>query len=177
MKASKIALIVAASIAVAACGSKGTRDTGSDAERVDSGARTEGVGDRGPAQGTPLTDEQRLRQELDQLAASGNVVYFDYDRAEVLPDGMPILQRYADFLVKNPDARVRLEGHTDERGTREYNVGLGERRSQSVAQILRARGVSGDQLEIISYGKERPAQLGSNEAAWAKNRRVEIVYR
>jgi peptidoglycan-associated lipoprotein len=79
--------------------------------------------------------------------------------------------------MENPRRRIRLEGHTDERGSREYNIGLGERRALSVRRYLLLQGVSSDQLTTVSYGEERPAVLGSNEQAWAQNRRVELVYR
>lgn len=170
-------IVCIAAFAVSACGSATKRDSAAEADRVDRTEDTrQGVGERRPGEGTALTAEQRKQQEIQELTRE-NVVYFEFDRAEVRPDGMRVLTRHAEFLVNNPDVRVRLEGHTDERGTREYNIGLGERRAQSVAQVLRARGVSREQLSLVSYGEERPAQLGSNEDAWAKNRRVEIVYR
>lgn len=104
------------------------------------------------------------------------VVYFDFDRAEVLPEYRELLDRHGSYLVANPTAQVRLEGHTDEQGSREYNIGLGERRAQSVRQILMLQGVSAGQLSTVSYGEERPAVLGSDEEARALNRRVELVY-
>nr|WP_269530718.1 peptidoglycan-associated lipoprotein Pal [Algiphilus aromaticivorans] len=106
-----------------------------------------------------------------------NTVYFEFDSSDLSREGRSTVEKHADFLTRNPDVRVRLEGHTDERGTREYNIGLGERRAQAVARVLTARGVSSDQFSVVSYGEERPAVSGSNEEAWAKNRRVEIVYR
>ena len=83
---------------------------------------------------------------------------------------------HARYLAANPTVRVRLEGHTDERGSREYNIGLGERRAQAVRRALLLQGATETQLSTVSYGAERPAAAGSNEAAWAQNRRVEIVY-
>jgi peptidoglycan-associated lipoprotein len=87
-----------------------------------------------------------------------------------------VVAAHAKFLAAHPAARVRLEGHTDERGSREYNIGLGDRRAQSVRRALLLQGASDAQISTVSYGEERPAVLGHDEAAWAKNRRVEIVY-
>jgi peptidoglycan-associated lipoprotein len=87
-----------------------------------------------------------------------------------------IVAAHARYLAANPTVRVRLEGHTDERGSREYNIGLGERRAQAVRRALLLQGATETQLSTVSYGAERPAAAGSNEAAWAQNRRVEIVY-
>lgn len=104
------------------------------------------------------------------------VIYFEFDSSRVRSEFNDVLRRHAEYLTRYSDVRVRLEGHTDERGSREYNIGLGERRSQSVEELLRAYGVSRNQMETISYGEELPAVDGSNEEAWERNRRVEIVY-
>ncbi|MEX2490041.1 MAG: peptidoglycan-associated lipoprotein Pal [Pseudomonadales bacterium] len=104
------------------------------------------------------------------------VVYFDFDQAIVKRGFHEELAKHADFLTDNRGQQVRLEGHADERGTREYNLALGERRANAVRAYLVAQGVSGMQIDVISYGEERPAVGGHNEAAWAKNRRVEIEY-
>lgn len=105
------------------------------------------------------------------------VVYFDFDQAIVKRGFHEELDKHAQFLADNRNQNVRLEGHADERGTREYNLALGERRANAVRAYLVAQGASGSQIEVISFGEEQPAVMGSNEAAWAKNRRVEIVYR
>ena len=104
------------------------------------------------------------------------VIYFDFDSSEIRPEFLPTLRAHADYLINTPSARLILEGHCDERGSREYNIALGERRANAVRRFLEAEGVSPLQLETISYGEERPAVPGHNEAAWAKNRRVELVY-
>lgn len=104
-----------------------------------------------------------------------NVIYFEFDMSEVQPEYQPIVDNYARYLTANPAAKVQLEGHADERGTREYNVGLGERRANAVESALVARGVSRSQLSLLSYGEERPADPGHGEDAWAKNRRVQII--
>jgi len=104
-------------------------------------------------------------------------VYFEYDRSVVLEQDRSILEAHAQYLSQNPGAAVTLEGHSDERGTREYNLALGERRANSVRQFMSLLGASGQQLRTVSFGEERPAARGNNEEAWAQNRRVEIIYR
>ncbi len=104
------------------------------------------------------------------------IVYFDYDRFDIRPEHNAAIQAHGRYLSANPGARIRLEGHADERGTREYNIGLGERRAQAVRNVLLLQGAGADQIATVSYGEERPAVLGSDEEAWSLNRRVEIVY-
>lgn len=104
------------------------------------------------------------------------VVHFDYDSSDLSTQDYQTLQAHAQFLVANANSRVALTGHTDERGTREYNMALGERRAKAVESFLITNGVNPQQLEAVSYGKESPVNLGHNEAAWKENRRVEINY-
>jgi peptidoglycan-associated lipoprotein len=112
----------------------------------------------------------------DSSAELATVVYFDYDQSDLRPEYVDLLARHADRLSNGGRVSVRLEGHADERGSREYNVGLGERRSQAVRRLLVANGVSANQLATVSFGEERPAVTGSNEESYALNRRVEIRY-
>ncbi len=107
---------------------------------------------------------------------SKRVVYFDLDRADIRADSSSVVSAHARYLAKNPNQKVRLEGHADERGSREYNIGLGERRGQAVRRALLLLGVAESQLATVSYGEERPAAAGSDEQAYGLNRRVEIVY-
>jgi peptidoglycan-associated lipoprotein len=104
------------------------------------------------------------------------VVYFDYDQDTVRPEFQAAMACHAKYLRDRPSARMTLEGNTDERGSREYNRALGERRGQAVSSAMQANGGSGAQIEATSYGEERPTCTDSNEACWSKNRRVEIVY-
>jgi peptidoglycan-associated lipoprotein len=104
------------------------------------------------------------------------VVYFDFDKSEIKPEFQQIMACHAKYLQDRPTAQMRLEGNTDERGTREYNLGLGERRGNAVASALQANGASASQMNVISYGKEKPVCRQHNEDCWSKNRRVEIVY-
>jgi len=123
--------------------------------------------------GQQLTAEQAAKQALSQ---TGFVVYFDYDSAELKPESAAVVAAHAKYLGTNSNLKVRLEGNTDERGSREYNIGLGERRAQSVRKALMLQGVADGQITTLSYGEERPAVDGHDEAAWAKNRRVEFAY-
>ena len=103
-------------------------------------------------------------------------IYFEYDSADLSEDSLVIVREHGKYLSENPDRLVRLEGHTDERGTREYNLALGEERAKSVQEILVLEGATEEQVELVSFGEERPAVEGSDEAAYQLNRRVEIVY-
>jgi peptidoglycan-associated lipoprotein len=104
------------------------------------------------------------------------IVYFDFDSSNIRPEFNDLVAQHARYLARNASIRVRLEGHTDERGSREYNIGLGERRAQAVRRALLLQGVAEGQVATVSYGEEKPAVAGSNEEAWAKNRRVEFAY-
>lgn len=104
------------------------------------------------------------------------VVYFDFDKSEIKPEFEQIMACHAKYLQDRPTAQIRLEGNADERGTREYNLGLGERRGNAVAAALEADGASASQITVVSYGEERPVCREHNEACWSKNRRVEIIY-
>ncbi|MEY5097407.1 MAG: hypothetical protein RJA36_126 [Pseudomonadota bacterium] len=105
------------------------------------------------------------------------VVYFDFDSYAILPEYNSVVDGHAKFLNADRKRRVNLEGHTDERGGREYNLALGQKRAEAVRRALAVSGVSDAQMEAVSFGKEKPAVQGSTEEAWAKNRRVELSYR
>jgi peptidoglycan-associated lipoprotein len=104
------------------------------------------------------------------------VIYFDFDKSEIKPEFADVISAHAKNLTSHPNLRLKLEGNTDERGTREYNIGLGERRAQAVRRALMLQGAAESQLNTVSFGAERPAVEGDDEAAWAQNRRVELVY-
>jgi peptidoglycan-associated lipoprotein len=108
-------------------------------------------------------------------AGSGQIIYFDFDKVEIRPESAALISTQARNMAAHPNQKLRLEGNTDQRGTREYNIGLGERRAQAVRRALMLQGVSQNQLTTVSFGEERPAMEGDNETAWAKNRRVEMV--
>ena len=114
--------------------------------------------------------------ENSESLLSKRVIYFDFDKSNVKAEYRSIVAAHAAYMGAHSSARVTLEGHADERGTREYNLGLGERRGNSVTGLLSAGGASGSQLDVVSYGEERPVCRVSNEDCWWQNRRVEIVY-
>lgn len=119
-----------------------------------------------------------VNQGLDALVkSSGRIVYFDYDSYVLRSEALPVIEAHAKFLKANPSRKVNLEGHTDERGGREYNLALGQKRAEAVRKALALQGVADAQMEAVSFGKEKPAVQGSTEEAMAKNRRVEFTYR
>ena len=125
---------------------------------------------------TAAADEARMQTEAAARAArSYETTYFDYDKASIRDDQKAMLTQNADKLKTNADVKATLEGHCDERGTAEYNLALGQKRADSAKAFLTKAGVAADRIKTVSYGKEHPADAGHTKAAWAKNRRVEIV--
>jgi len=167
---SKLILIalLAGMVAVSGCNKKNRK-----AEGADAGAAASGTGTGFGPDGKPLGDWQS-GASVDLL--SEKRVYFAYDSSELDADSQAIAEAHAAYLSSNPSTRVVLEGHADERGTREYNLALGERRAQSVADVFVALGVSAANIENVSYGEENPVAEGHDESAWRLNRRVEIRY-
>lgn len=133
-----------------------------------------GQGGAGAGQGNSPYTPADLNDPSSVLAQ--RIIYFDYDRASIRAEYLPVLQAHASLLSAYPNLRVRLEGHADERGSREYNVALSERRGYSVRDYMTARGLKNQQAEIVGYGEEVPASLGHGEKSWNENRRVEIIY-
>ena len=130
-----------------------------------------GAAGAGGAQAATTTTTVQPGSREDFIQNVGDRVFFDFDKSDIKPEGRTTLQRQADWLKKYPNVTVTVEGHCDERGTREYNLALGERRATAVKRMLVALGIPTNRVSTISYGKERPAVLGSNDAAWAQNRR------
>lgn len=137
------------------------------------------TGDSGLTTGTVEAPAPRMLDPFEDPAnpLSTMVIFFDFDQSTIRPEFVDVINAHGRYLARNKDNRVRLEGHTDERGSREYNIGLGERRAQAVRRMLKLQGVSDTQITTVSYGEERPADEGHSESSWAKNRRVVIVYR
>jgi peptidoglycan-associated lipoprotein len=117
--------------------------------------------------------EAEQRRLMDEIARIGNVFYFEFDSSTLTPEARDALDKHIALLQTN-DKRVRLEGHTDERGTREYNMALGERRANAVRDYMVVNGIAGYRIETVSYGEEQPIAYGSGEANWSQNRRVEL---
>jgi len=127
-----------------------------------------------PAAATPAPQVSPLDDPSSPLAQ--RVVYFDFDKSDIKPEFLDTLTAHAKYLVANPSQKIRIEGYTDERGTVEYNIALGDRRAQAVRRFMLFQGVSESQLSTVSYGEAHPADAGHDETAWAKNRRAAIVY-
>jgi len=163
MRMTKIVLLAALTGFIAACGTT---------QKVDDKDVYAKDGQRGSKNRT----NYKFRWENPSDELYNRVVYFEFDKADVRSDDKELITKHAAFLSANSSQKVRLEGHSDERGSREYNIGLGERRAQSVRRLMLFQGVADRQIEAVSYGEERPAVEGHDEDSWAKNRRVELVY-
>ena len=163
----KILMMGVCALLLSACGTTtktGTTDQAQASKLGQQGAAQE----EGGFKGSPFDDPSN--------PLSKHTIYFDFDKSDVHPEDRDIIIAHAKYLVQNPDKKVVLEGNTDERGTREYNIALGERRAKSVSQLMQLQGVAKSQIDVVSYGEERPVALGHDESAWHQNRRVEIVY-
>lgn len=160
--------VVMAIVALTGCSAKR-----SNSEVIVAPLGVAGQGGNYPYGGGPLTNNSSAIQ----AAAQGlpNTIYFAFDSSDINAEGQAVLNQQAQFLQSYPEAKVLIAGHTDERGSREYNMALGERRARSAQAYLESQGVSG-RSEIVSYGEEQPAEAGSGEGVWAKNRRAEMSY-
>ncbi|MDH5355221.1 MAG: peptidoglycan-associated lipoprotein Pal [Gammaproteobacteria bacterium] len=185
----KIALLVLAAIFVSACQTTQTEDImvepATDGQVDGSIAGQDGSADSSALDGAgdlsliPISEQtMTAREMLDQVNTplANRTIYFDFDSAKISDESLALLEVHGNFVASNGDVSLRLEGHTDERGSREYNISLGDRRAQSVRRVFLLLGASTDQLDTVSYGEEQPAELGHEEAAWSKNRRVELIY-
>lgn len=172
----RLAVCLVGVLALAGCATGTRTDEPPVEDRTGPGAEpgvgTEGLGDRGaPTPGTlPGTAD-----DADLLAKRR--VHFEFDSAALDEENRRIVEAHARHLNGNPNLQVQLEGHTDERGTREYNLALGERRAQAVERLMRVLGVTGNRITMNSYGEEKPLETAHNDGAWRLNRRVEIQYR
>ena len=157
----KVLSAIAAAFLLAACQSAGssTSDTGG------SGGRQVGGGGGGTVLSDPIGDGDPLNQ----------LVYFAYDKYDLQPEGRQAIEGWAGYANANPGMTFIIEGHADERGTREYNLALGNSRANSAMEYMTALGIAADRLSVVTYGKERPAQVGSTESAYARNRRSVLV--
>lgn len=167
----RLLLALTVAFAVSACRKDTQEDTETTPEVVDS---TPSVTTDAAPDPRDYSDARNFDNPESLL--SKRVVYFDFDKSEVKPEYRSIVAAHASYAAAHTSARITLEGHADERGTREYNLGLGERRGNAVNGVMSAGGARGDQLNVVSYGEERPICRVSDEDCWGQNRRVEIVY-
>ncbi|WP_448550212.1 peptidoglycan-associated lipoprotein Pal [Thalassotalea fusca] len=174
VKALAVALPI---MALAACSSNSDSDAESqvDTNAQNTASTTEDTVQVNAAQRAKEIEEQKRKQELERLR-SEHIVYFGFDKSSVDSEFTAILDAHAKFLNENPNVTVLIEGHTDLRGTPEYNIALGERRAKAVATYLETLGVASSQLSVVSYGEEKPMVNDRTESAFAKNRRAVLVY-
>lgn len=166
---------------LAACSSQPTEDTTAEDTTAAPSTESEVVAPSVPVKpqisSIPLTADNFANHPSNYDGTTDTkVIFFTFDSSAVPAAAFETLRAHANYLKGNSSAKVRLEGHADERGTREYNVALSERRAQSVEKFLRVQGVSASQIEVVSYGEEKPSAYGHDEMSWAKNRRVALNY-
>ena len=180
MNLSKLVAIFLPAILVTACQPKSTlpdtagQDTVYGGADGTGGASASGIGSGAGISGSAIGDDSQMAGDLASL--ENLIVYFDFDQSDLRPEYADLLAAHASYLAGNEAMKVRLEGHADERGSREYNIGLGERRAQAVRRILLIQGAGAQQISTVSFGEERPASFGSDEESYTLNRRVEIKY-
>ena len=180
----RLIAIFSAAFLLAACETASTTSTDSASDSASSsasGASSASASSSGSSSSSDTSASSSSSSSDDamtpaeKLARVGNTVYFDFDSAALSYDAQVTLSRQLAFLQLNPEAVVVIEGHADERGTREYNLALGDRRASAARDYLLAKGIDAARIRTVSYGKERPAMSGSNETSWAKNRRAATV--
>lgn len=161
-------------LGLAGCAGLGGGQDAGDAAVEDRGTTADGAQASGAQAGAAFSGH-----ELDNPASllSKRVIYFDYDSSSIREEDRQVIAAHAGYMAANTGAVAVLEGHADERGSREYNIALGEQRAKAVRQLLLFQGAAARQLETVSYGEERPVAQAHDEASWQQNRRVEIVYR
>ena len=170
-------MAVATALVLAGCGSDVKLDQPAEGTSTAAGSGTGGAEGQGTGQSS-VTQVQAGASAADKAGPVGvaKVIYFDYDSYTVKPDSQSVVDQHARFLREHPKARLVLEGNTDQRGSREYNLALGQKRSDAVRRALTLVGASDSQIEAVSFGKEKPAVEGNTEDAYAQNRRVEFRY-
>lgn len=170
-----LVLMMSAALAGAACAHKRPKyETPPSPTEANGGAGTAGAGSDAANAGAAGSEEDAAGPQAGVLAK--RVIYFDFDSSEIKGEGTDVVAAHAKYLASHTYTHIRLEGNTDDRGSREYNIGLGERRAQAVRRAMLLQGATEAQIATVSYGAERPAVVGNDESAWSKNRRVEIVY-
>jgi peptidoglycan-associated lipoprotein len=167
-------LLLISLLAVALAGCAGNTIPDPDPDPAEGSANSNGSASSGGMDGSSMGGGSDMPSDLN--AELTMILYFDFDQADLRPQYGDLLAAHASKLSNNSRTKVRLEGHADERGSREYNIGLGERRAQAVRRMLLIQGASSNQISTVSFGEERPAAMGSDEDSWQQNRRVEIKY-
>ncbi len=185
----KLGVVLVPLLMLGACGSTGGAKKGGGAAApggtpsTDSSASTSPFGSGSGVDVTPLPgagggDTMAAMDPLNDPSSplAKRVIYFEYDSNTIRPEDRATIEAHAQYLAQRGNVKVALEGHADERGSREYNIALGERRANAVRDVMSLLGVASSQVSTVSYGEERPAVLGDDESAWRMNRRVELVY-
>lgn len=165
----KFLLITILIASVAACGTATKKDDAAgDQAQLDQKDQRNAAQDGGSFKGSPFDDPNN--------PLSKRTVYFEFDSADVASEDRGIILAHAEYLASHPDVKIVLEGHADERGSREYNIALGERRAKAVSKLMLLQGAAQSQIDVISFGEERPVAMEHDESAWRLNRRVEVLY-
>ena len=185
----KITLVLLAAALLTGCPAQPPKDDSSTGANNDASTTTKDgstdsvqtgkLDDANKTQTSAIGGDEPYRKDAIKDASSPlsqQVIYFDFNASTIKSEYRDLITWHGRYLATNSDMKVRLEGHTDERGSREYNVALGDRRAQAVSRILMFQGATKKQIEVISYGEEKPVELEHTEAAWSKNRRVQLVY-
>jgi peptidoglycan-associated lipoprotein len=162
-----IAVTLASALALSACKKEAPEELPPPPQDISTPTPTGPVGPSGPVPGT--------QQHFSQMMQGRDTIYFDTDKFDIDAEDQAALRQQAQYLQQYPNVRATVEGHADERGTREYNLALGERRANAAKNYLVGLGIGSERVTVVSYGKERPVALGSNEQAWARNRRAVTI--
>lgn len=160
-------------LSLAGCASQTSKKPKHRPHHEQESAMTQGVGES-----TEFInkDESNASEKYSENSRDKNTYLFAFDRFDVADHDLASINAHAAYLVKHPETKIYINGHTDQRGSREYNVALGERRAQAVTRILRSKGVAANQIKVVSYGSEKPAAMGNDENAYSQNRRAQTVY-
>jgi len=181
----KLLSVLAISALLAACGPDTVKEDSAADNNSDTstnGAQTGSSGSGANGDGTALAaGESNVSYEKSAINDANSVlaervIYFDFDSDQISQDYMELISHHGKYLANNSGMKMRIEGHADERGTREYNVALGNRRAQSVRRLVLLQGASASQISVISYGEEKPVALSHDDESWRLNRRTELVY-
>ena len=169
--------LAAGALAIGGCATKKPvqKPATETSQGAEAGAGSQGAGSGEGVTTAPLGDDTASAGPQGELL-SKRIIYFEFDRAELKPEDETLIAAHARYLASHPGTRVRLEGHTDERGSREYNIALGQKRADAVKRMMMLMGAQESQIETVSFGKEKPKNPGHDEAAWAENRRDDILY-